>query len=72
MNATTPRARLIRQTHLAEAGAIVATWRQDACTYETRVEGGRLDAWTLPASSRDEAMEQHDGAVRLVGQAARE
>lgn len=62
MNATTPRARLIRQT----------TWRQDACTYETRVEGGRLDAWTLPASSRDEAMEQHDGAVRLVGQAARE
>jgi hypothetical protein len=57
----------IRQTPLPEAGAVVVTSRQTACSYQTRVEaGGHLDAWMVPASSLAEALDTHDYVVRLV------
>lgn len=38
--------------------------------YETRIDGGRLDGWTLTTYRRSAALRCHDGAVRLARETA--
>jgi hypothetical protein len=69
--ASAPYKRVVRQTPVQEAGAVVVTVRYDGATWETRVDGGPLDAWTLAAKTLAAALGNHRGAVRLVREAAR-
>jgi hypothetical protein len=67
----TIRRRLPRyELPIPEAGAVVVTRRLRSGTWETHVEGGQLDGWTLATLTRTEAAAAHRGAVRLVHEAA--
>jgi hypothetical protein len=55
---------------IPEAGAVVVTRRPAHGSWETFVEGGQLDGWTLRAACWAQAMRCHHGAARHVREAA--
>jgi hypothetical protein len=71
MQATTHRRLPHFELPIPEAGAVIVTRRLALGSWETSVEGGQLDGWTLRAANRAQAMRCHHGAARLVREAGK-